>query len=151
MTAKDVSDLIKKNLGSPWNENTYRDVFHAGDPNVEVIARHQLTPELAEPISQADFVMFVDAREGKTPGALSCEPVEPVTDGAAPSTHHMTPSALLTWAKELFGRSPEAMAISIVGESFEFGTALSEPVCAAMPQLLTCVTVGCTYGDGCHA
>lgn len=36
MTAKDVLDLIKKNLGSPWNESTYRDVFHAGDPNVEV-------------------------------------------------------------------------------------------------------------------
>jgi putative NIF3 family GTP cyclohydrolase 1 type 2 len=36
MTARDVLDLVKKNLGSPWNENTYRDVFHAGDPNVEV-------------------------------------------------------------------------------------------------------------------
>src|SRR3954470_236926 len=36
MTAKDVLDLIKKNLGSPWTESTYRDVFHAGDPNVEV-------------------------------------------------------------------------------------------------------------------
>src|SRR5215831_19861216 len=36
MIARDVLDLIKKNLGSPWNENTYRDVFHAGDPNVEV-------------------------------------------------------------------------------------------------------------------
>lgn len=36
MTARDVLDLIKKNLGSPWNDNTYRDVFHAGDPNVEV-------------------------------------------------------------------------------------------------------------------
>jgi putative NIF3 family GTP cyclohydrolase 1 type 2 len=36
MTAKDVLELIKKNLGSPWNESTYRDVFHAGDPNVDV-------------------------------------------------------------------------------------------------------------------
>ena len=36
MTARDVLDAIKKNLGSPWNENTYRDVFHAGDPNAEV-------------------------------------------------------------------------------------------------------------------
>jgi putative NIF3 family GTP cyclohydrolase 1 type 2 len=36
MTAKDVLDLMKKNLGGPWNENTYRDVFHAGDGNVEV-------------------------------------------------------------------------------------------------------------------
>jgi len=36
MTAKDVLELMKKNLGSPWNESTYRDVFHVGDPNVEV-------------------------------------------------------------------------------------------------------------------
>jgi len=36
MTGRDVLDLIRKNLGSPWNENTYRDVFHAGDPSVEV-------------------------------------------------------------------------------------------------------------------
>ena len=36
MTAADILDLIKRNLGSPWNENTYRDAFHAGDPNVEV-------------------------------------------------------------------------------------------------------------------
>lgn len=36
MTARDVLDAIKKNLGSPWNESTYRDVFHAGDPTVEV-------------------------------------------------------------------------------------------------------------------
>ena len=36
MTGKDVLDLIKKNLGSPWNESTYRDVFHIGDPAVEV-------------------------------------------------------------------------------------------------------------------
>jgi putative NIF3 family GTP cyclohydrolase 1 type 2 len=36
MTAKDVLRLIKENLGSPWNENTYRDVFHAGNPDVEV-------------------------------------------------------------------------------------------------------------------
>ena len=36
MTAKDVLQSIKQNLGSPWNESTYRDVFHAGDPDVEV-------------------------------------------------------------------------------------------------------------------
>jgi putative NIF3 family GTP cyclohydrolase 1 type 2 len=36
MTARDVLYLMKKNLGGPWNDNTYRDVFHAGDPNVEV-------------------------------------------------------------------------------------------------------------------
>ena len=33
MTANDVVERIKKNLGIPWNETTYRDVFHIGDPH----------------------------------------------------------------------------------------------------------------------
>ena len=36
MTAKEVLALMKQNLGSPWNESTYRDVFHAGNPDIEV-------------------------------------------------------------------------------------------------------------------
>jgi putative NIF3 family GTP cyclohydrolase 1 type 2 len=36
MTANDVVERIKKNLGIPWNEKTYRDTFKVGDPNTEV-------------------------------------------------------------------------------------------------------------------
>jgi putative NIF3 family GTP cyclohydrolase 1 type 2 len=36
MTAREVLALMKQNLGSPWNESTYRDVFHAGNPDIEV-------------------------------------------------------------------------------------------------------------------
>jgi putative NIF3 family GTP cyclohydrolase 1 type 2 len=36
MTANDVVDRIKKNLGIPWNESTYRDTFKIGNPGVEV-------------------------------------------------------------------------------------------------------------------
>jgi putative NIF3 family GTP cyclohydrolase 1 type 2 len=36
MTANDVVERIKKNLGIPWNDQTYRDTFKAGDPNTEV-------------------------------------------------------------------------------------------------------------------
>jgi putative NIF3 family GTP cyclohydrolase 1 type 2 len=36
MTANDVVERIKKNLGIPWNEQTYRDTFKVGDPNTEV-------------------------------------------------------------------------------------------------------------------
>jgi putative NIF3 family GTP cyclohydrolase 1 type 2 len=36
MTAKEVVERIKKNLGIPWNEQTYRDTFKVGDPNTEV-------------------------------------------------------------------------------------------------------------------
>lgn len=36
MTANDVVERIRKNLGIPWNEKTYRDTFKVGDPNTEV-------------------------------------------------------------------------------------------------------------------
>ncbi len=32
LTASQVIERIKQHLGIPWNEKTYRDVFHAGDP-----------------------------------------------------------------------------------------------------------------------
>jgi putative NIF3 family GTP cyclohydrolase 1 type 2 len=36
MTARDVVDRIKKNLGLPWNEQSYRDTFKAGSPDTDV-------------------------------------------------------------------------------------------------------------------
>lgn len=36
MTANEVVERIKKNLGIPWNEKTYRDTFKVGDPDAEV-------------------------------------------------------------------------------------------------------------------
>jgi putative NIF3 family GTP cyclohydrolase 1 type 2 len=36
MTANEVVERIKKNLGIPWNEKTYRDTFKVGDPTTEV-------------------------------------------------------------------------------------------------------------------
>jgi putative NIF3 family GTP cyclohydrolase 1 type 2 len=36
MTAGEVLERIKKNLGVPWNERTYRDTFKIGGPETEV-------------------------------------------------------------------------------------------------------------------
>ena len=36
MTAGDVVDRIKKNLGAPWRENAYRDTFKSGGPGTPV-------------------------------------------------------------------------------------------------------------------
>jgi hypothetical protein len=32
MTAREIVDLIKKNVGVPWNDQSYRDTFKLGDP-----------------------------------------------------------------------------------------------------------------------
>ena len=113
------------------------------DHAVEIMAIHQLTPELAAPISQAHFVLFIDAQVGLVPGDLSCAritPADPASAELPSSTHHLTPSALMTWAKELFSRCPDAVAVSIVGKSFAFGLELSDVVQAAMPRLLETVS-----------
>lgn len=36
MTANEAVERIKKNLGVPWNDRTYRDTFKAGNPETEV-------------------------------------------------------------------------------------------------------------------
>src|SRR5215472_4005839 len=43
------------------------------DEPFEVLAVHQLTPELAEPISRAELVIFVDASHNGLPGSWKCE------------------------------------------------------------------------------
>jgi hydrogenase maturation protease len=123
------------------------------EQDVEIKTCHQLTPELAEPISQADFVVFIDAHIGLKPGLITSTQVEPSSVLEIPSTHHLTPPTLLGLAKKLYGQCPKAVAMSIAGQSFELGTALSDVVLAAVPQLLEYVSAAIwrAQGAGQHA
>lgn len=102
---------------------------------VLVVTAHQLTPELAEGISHADTVIFIDAREGGQPGDIQKEVVVPAHPTAAFS-HHVSPASLLAASQSLYGSVPSGILISIAGESFEFGTELS-PTLSAQFDLIT--------------
>jgi hydrogenase maturation protease len=104
--------------------------------NVSVIACHQLTPELAEAISRTDLVIFVDAAAVGTPGELRIRRVASSTGSPTAFSHHVTPSGLLGWTREWFGRSPEAVMFSVCGENFDFSQTLSAIVEAAMARLI---------------
>ncbi|MFN8530147.1 MAG: hydrogenase maturation protease [Anaerolineae bacterium] len=77
-------------------------------PDWDVITAVQLTPELAEPISRAARVIFIDAAVGEPPGAVRCEAVVPAALEHG-FTHHATPSSLLASAAELYNRAPDAL------------------------------------------
>src|SRR5947207_2352820 len=47
--------------------------------DVQVRRCHQLVPELAEPISCAEVVIFVDACRENQPGEITCRPIAPRT------------------------------------------------------------------------
>jgi hydrogenase maturation protease len=113
-----------------------RDLAEGGDPRIEVMAQHQLTPELAEPISRAGRVVFIDAACAGRPGSWRCARVKPQTAPAQGFTHHFTPGVLLACAEALYTARPEAFLVSIAAESLEAGEGLSPRVRAALPAVL---------------
>jgi hydrogenase maturation protein HypF len=106
---------------------------------VEVITRHQLTPELAEVISRAERVVFIDAACEGIPGEVLCQEVQATTFVAQPFTHHVAPGDLLSAAQELFGHAPQGHLITINGGDFGFHEGLSTPVEAALPEVVAYV------------
>ena len=111
---------------------------------VDVLIVHQLTPELAQPISKAGLVIFIDAAVGDKPGEVYSLPILPIEPDAQGFTHHVTPAVLLTYAQVLFGRCPAATMVSITGQSFDFSEHLSPVVAGAVD---TAVAVVAEYID----
>ena len=103
--------------------------------DVQVIAAHQLTPEMAESASHVGRMVFIDASRMGEPGNLQCERVVPVVAHNR-YTHDLSPAGLLGLAQELYGRFPEAYLLTIAGECFETGDTMSATVEKAIPALL---------------
>ena len=103
---------------------------------VVVLAEHQLTPELAEPIARAQLVIFVDARAGDRPGRIDARLVTPDRDHAPAFSHDVDPSALVQMARHLYGGCPSAIVISVDGADFGYGAQLSPIVEAAIPEVM---------------
>lgn len=103
-------------------------------PNVEVRPCHQLTPELAETISRADAVLFIDCIRKGTPGDFRCEEIH-WQAGSISFTHDLSPTALLDLASQLFGSCPRAFLLTVSGECFATGESLSPTVSRQIPML----------------
>ena len=117
--------------------------------DVEVITCHQLTPELAEPLSQCRRAVFIDADAEGKPGEIHRRAVRPKAPTSSSFTHTCTPSGLLASAQQLYGHRPRAIAITVTAQTFEFGEALSPVVSATLPKVveLVCQWVGVTRAN----
>ena len=107
--------------------------------DVEIITRHQLTPELALPVSQAAIVLFIDASRTGIPGELASGPLNPQPLSSV-FTHELSPGTILSLAQELYGRSAEAFTISVCGECFDHGETLSAKVEESLPRVVALVS-----------
>ncbi len=114
----------------------------ATDPRLEgatVMARQQLTPELALDISRAAGVIFIDASHGPPAGTFTVGQLDPDGDGGTHSSHHVSPTSLVQLALELYGRAPAVCLVSVGVESMEPGDRLSPVVEAVIPRLVDAV------------
>ncbi len=109
--------------------------FYCDQAGVRVLATSQLTLELAEDVSQAQFVLFIDAAEGRPPGDISQECLAPEEENIR-FTHRCTPRLLLKAARQLYGRAPSAMSLTMAGASFAIGMGLSREIQSRLPHLL---------------
>lgn len=105
------------------------------DRETEIVAVHQLTPELADPISRAAEVVFIDASVGGVPGQIGRRAIAPST-GRQPLTHYATPEGLLAAAQAVYGAAPPATLITVTVGSTELSESLSAPVRTALESLL---------------
>ncbi|MGB8703096.1 MAG: hydrogenase maturation protease [Thermosynechococcaceae cyanobacterium] len=95
-------------------------------PDVRSLSVHQLAPELATEIAQAEIVFFVDACVERSQASL--EPIE-AEEATSRLDHLWSPSVLLYLAKTLYDADPVAYEILIPATQFEYGETLSAITC----------------------
>lgn len=128
-----VGNSLRSDDGIGWRvANELSGRLAASD--VEVMALQQLMPEIAEPISRAEKVLFVDAVEGGKPGSLRVEQIAPAAESRLDS-HHLTPASILKLTLDLYDRRPQAFLLSVAAESFGPGENFSAAVSDALPAV----------------
>jgi hydrogenase maturation protease len=113
-----------------WAEERF-----AAESGVRVLSSQQWTPELAQDISQAESVVFIDCAVDATAGSVRVMAVEPGREAAGLATHHLDASQLLSLSKELYGAIPRTSLLLTVGAgSVELREGFSEVVYLALPE-----------------
>lgn len=107
---------------------------------VKVVASQQWLPEMAEQISGADTVVFVDCSAVSLPGEVAVSEATPAESTTGSLTHNVTPGTLLALSLELYGAIPRrSHVVTVGGDSFELSEQLTPSVQSALPQALRAI------------
>lgn len=104
-----------------------------GLPGVRAASLHQLTPELAETVSEVELVVFADASPQVERVHLVPLMRQTCTSEGA---HQVDPSTVLELARVVYDRAPTAWMMHLPAEQFELGAALSESARVGLAEAL---------------
>jgi hydrogenase maturation protease len=114
---------LRRDDGAAWRVAGALD----GAPNLEVRYLHQLVPELAAAVAEAEVVVFVDAEVSGPPGGVAVRAVAPKEEDTG-FGHVFGPGAVLELAERLAGAAPPAALVTIAVGDLGFGMELSPAV-----------------------
>jgi hydrogenase maturation protease len=92
-------------------------------PGVETLVCALLTPEVADPVSRAGIVVFVDAAVD-APTAVQLRKLSPAASSQI-MAHAADPRTVLALARDVFGRCPDAWLLTIPVANLDLGEELS--------------------------
>ena len=93
-------------------------------PGLTALAVHQLTSDLAEPLSTAQLAILVDARLAAEGDFVELHPLEPSTFVGL-AAHASNPRGLLALALAVYGRHAPAWLVSVPAVDFSLREGLS--------------------------
>ncbi len=111
------------------------------DTNWDIQIVHQLTPDVAQWMSDVSLVIMVDASHTGEPGELHVRPLSSSSTAqpGAISTHHTTPEELAALTTVIYGHCPPVMIVTMTGADFSIGEHLSLIISQKLP--LVCALV----------
>jgi hydrogenase maturation protease len=96
------------------------------DKDVEILALHQITPELATDIAQCDLLIFLDSSPFIQKTVSSEIYLGESGEESESLSHSYSVESLLAMGKRLYGSNPRTILVQIPGSDYEIGTELSE-------------------------
>lgn len=100
---------------------------------VETLVCPLLTPEIADPISRAERVVFVDASVDSP--QVQLRPLEPA-DSSQIMAHAADPRTMLAISRDVFGHTPRAWWLTIPAHDMAIGEVLTPAAQAGMQEAL---------------
>ncbi|MFM8525820.1 MAG: hypothetical protein ACKOCM_09405 [Cyanobacteriota bacterium] len=156
-----IGNPLRRDDGVGWRLAAEWGLLQGDQAPARVLAVQQVLPELAETIARHDRVLFIDAT---CPGSRSraeaaeADPIidgpslqalrpDPTAAGAGVFSHSLDPAVLLALAAELYGHSPKAHRLLLIGRRMTHGTTFSAVLRRQLPAARLLLRQWLEHGD----
>lgn len=136
-----IGNPLRSDDGLGWR--VAEQLAQESDTDYDIHTVHQLTPELAQWMTNANLVVMIDASYEGSPGELRIRPVSHSAQPGPVGTHYTTPEELAVLTVGVYGRCPPVVVVTMTGAHFGMGEQLSSVVAGRIQLVCEAVRQVC--------